>query len=116
MTRSFITTHVLDTAAGQPAAGIAVVLLHRNPHDDAGWQPLASGQTDADGRVTDLGPESLPSGTYQLTFSTESYFTQRGQEAFFPEVSLTFAVDAAQEHYHVPLLLSHFAYSTYRGS
>ena len=113
MSVSHITTHVLDTGSGRPAAGIAVALHHL----EAGrWVRIATGATDADGRVKNLGPEQLPSGTYRLEFDTGSYFAATNTEAFFPEVTLTFAVDAAQAHYHVPLLLSPFAYSTYRGS
>ena len=113
MSASHITTHVLDTGSGRPAAGIAVTLHHL----DAGrWVQIATGSTDADGRVKNLGPEQLPSGTYRLEFATLSYFAATKTEAFFPEVTLTFGVDEDQAHYHVPLLLSPFAYSTYRGS
>jgi 5-hydroxyisourate hydrolase len=113
MSVSHITTHVLDTGSGRPAGGIAVTLHHR----DAGqWVRLAAGSTDADGRVKNLGPEQLPSGTYRLEFDTGSYFAATQTEAFFPEVTVTVAVDEEQAHYHVPLLLSPFAYSTYRGS
>lgn len=113
MSVSHVTTHVLDTGSGRPAAGIAVT-LHRL---DAGrWVQTATGSTDADGRVKNLGPEQLPSGMYRLVFDTASYFAATNTEAFFPEVTLTFAVDEEQTHYHVPLLLSPFAYSTYRGS
>jgi 5-hydroxyisourate hydrolase len=113
MSVSHITTHVLDTGSGRPAAGIAVALHHL----DAGrWVRIATGATDADGRVKNLGPEQLPSGTYRLEFDTGSYFAATNTEAFFPEVTLTFGVDEDQAHYHVPVLLSPFAYSTYRGS
>ncbi len=113
MSVSHITTHILDTALGQPAAGVAVELYAR---DGEAWFQIATGTTDADGRVKDLGPEKLQSGTYQLRFDTQAYFAGIKTDTFFPEVSLTFAVQASQEHYHVPLLLSPFAYSTYRGS
>ena len=113
MSVSHITTHVLDTTLGKPAAGVAVGLEELS---DAEWHRLASATTDAQGRVKDLGPELLPSGTYRLRFDTGAYFADIGTEAFFPEVSLTFTLDAAQGHYHVPLLLSPFAFSTYRGS
>lgn len=106
---SLITTHVLDNSTGQPAAGIDVVL-----HAEDGTE-LARGRTDADGRIGELGPESLPEGMYRLQFATGAYFQKRGVESFFPEVVITFNV-AAEDHYHVPLLLSPFAYSTYRGS
>lgn len=113
MSTSHITTHVLDTTLGKPAAGVAVEL---DGHTTGEWVHLASGTTDAQGRVKDLGPERLASGTYRLRFNTGAYFAGLTTETFFPEVSLTFTLDSSQEHYHVPLLLSPFAFSTYRGS
>jgi len=103
---SHVTTHVLDSALGVPAAGVPVQL--------AGPDGLiASSQTNADGRVTSLGPDLLPAGTYTLTFFTATYFGET--PSFYPRVCIEFAV-AGDEHYHVPLLLSPFGYSTYRGS
>lgn len=113
MSVSHVTTHILDTTVGRPAVGVSVVLESR---DGETWSHVAQGLTDADGRVKELGPESLPSGVYRLRFDTGAYFAGISQDTFFPEVALTFAVDAGQGHYHVPLLLSPFAYSTYRGS
>ncbi|POH74362.1 hydroxyisourate hydrolase [Arthrobacter glacialis] len=113
MSTSHITTHVLDTALGRPAEGVAVEL---DGHTGGQWVLLASGITDAQGRVKDLGPERLESGNYRLRFNTGAYFGGLNTESFFPEVSLTFTLDHAEEHYHVPLLLSPFAFSTYRGS
>jgi len=113
MSVSHVTTHILDTTAGRPAVGVAVVLEAR---DGDVWAQVGSGSTDADGRVKELGPERLASGVYRLRFDTGAYFAGIKTDAFFPEVALTFAVDAEQAHYHVPLLLSPFAYSTYRGS
>jgi len=110
---SHLTTHVLDAAAGRPAAGIDVLLERR---DGAGWAEIASGTTDDDGRIGDLGPERLQTGTYRLTFAVADYFAATGTPTFYPEITVTFAVDADQQHYHVPVLLSPFAYSTYRGS
>jgi 5-hydroxyisourate hydrolase len=107
---SAVTTHVLDTAAGVPAAGIAVRLEQRS---GSGWQPLAAGTTDADGRIGELGPDTVPAGQYRLTFDTAGYF---GPESFWPEVTVTFAITDPARHHHVPLLLSPFAFSTYRGS
>ena len=104
-----ITTHVLDLAAGRPAAGVAVVLEQGS---DAGWHELARARTDADGRVGDLGEAPAP-GRFRLRFDTAGYL---GDDAFFPEVALQFAVERPEEHLHVPLLLSPFGYSTYRGS
>lgn len=112
MSVSHVTTHVLDTGSGRPAAGVAVVL---SAHDGGTWRELAASATDADGRAKDLGPEQLAPGRYRLTFNTGDYFSGQGTATFFPEVHLIFEV-AGPEHYHVPLLLSPFAYSTYRGS
>ncbi|WP_370517435.1 2-oxo-4-hydroxy-4-carboxy-5-ureidoimidazoline decarboxylase [Pseudactinotalea sp. HY160] len=110
---SFITTHVLDAQSGRPAAGIDVELAHR---DATGWVTVATGRTDDDGRIGDLGPEALAGGTYRVTFDTGAYFAGHDTPTFYPEVSVTFTVDADEKHYHVPILLSPFAYSTYRGS
>lgn len=108
-----ISTHILDTSLGRPARGVRVTLLH-----SAGstWQRLAEGTTDADGRVKPL-LETIPAaGTYRLEFDVAPYFAAQSVNAFFPSVSIDFAVRAANEHYHVPLLLNPFGYSTYRGS
>lgn len=113
MSVSHVTTHILDTSIGRPASGVTVELEAR---DGDGWVGIGSGSTDADGRVKDLGPERLDSGAYRLRFATAAYFAGIETDTFFPEVVLTFLVDASQQHYHVPLLLSPFAYSTYRGS
>jgi 5-hydroxyisourate hydrolase len=102
--RSAVTTHVLDTARGRPAAGVPVRFV-------AGDQLLAEALTDDDGRVTDLGPEAVDPGTYQLVFDVATY----DGDAFFPEVTVTFSVTDGR-HHHIPLLISPFAYSTYRGS
>jgi 5-hydroxyisourate hydrolase len=107
---SAITTHVLDTARGRPAAGVAVAL-------ERGGTVLARGVTDADGRLRDLLPDGpLEPGRYRLVFDTEGYFAAEGTEAFYPEVAVVFRVREGGEHFHVPLLLSPFGYSTYRGS
>ncbi|WP_374975104.1 hydroxyisourate hydrolase [Microbacterium trichothecenolyticum] len=107
---SQITTHVLDAALGGPARGVGVVLT-----GDDGIE-IASGVTDEAGRISDLGPERLEPGTYGLTFATGEYFAQTGRATFYPVVSIDFAVADGGQHYHVPLLLSPFAYSTYRGN
>lgn len=99
-----LSSHVLDIALGRPAAGLRIEL-------SAGGQPVADGVTDADGRIGSLGGDLAP-GTYTVRFDTGGYL---GDEAFYPEVVVTFAV-GADDHYHVPLLLSPFGYSTYRGS
>ena len=113
---SGITTHILDTSSGVPAAGIPVV-LERKTHS-SGWQTVAEGITDIDGRIKDLLPaaEAFLPGHYRLIFDTSAYFAMRNIECFFPQVTIGFVVKDALQHYHVPLLLSPFGYSTYRGS
>lgn len=113
---SAITTHVLDTSRGRPAGGVPVVL--ETETQGGGWQVLGRGETDADGRLKNLLPPdaALSAGVYRLTFDTDAYFRAQSIEAFFPAVSITFTLRDAGEHYHVPLLLSPFGYSTYRGS
>ncbi|RDI63736.1 hydroxyisourate hydrolase [Nocardia pseudobrasiliensis] len=111
MTRSAITTHVLDTAAGHPARGVPVRLEAR---DEGGWRELGSGHTDDDGRVGSLGPDRVEAGDYRLIFDAAAYYGDR--DRFFPEVTVTFTVTDPRQHHHVPLLLSPFAMSTYRGS
>ncbi len=110
-----ITTHVLDTSAGRPATGVLVVLEMRR--GDA-WEPVGQGRTDDDGRLRDLLPDGRGAepATYRLRFDTAAYFAARGVEGFYPEVTIEFRVTDASEHHHVPLLLSPFGYSTYRGS
>ncbi|MDN5856640.1 MAG: hydroxyisourate hydrolase [Actinomycetia bacterium] len=109
---STVTTHVLDTALGQPAAGVPVSLERL----DAALTTIAEGATDGDGRVGELGPDRLEPGPYQLSFDTDAYFAATGRTGFFPEVTIAFTIADGGEHYHVPLLLSPFSYSTYRGS
>jgi 5-hydroxyisourate hydrolase len=110
---SQITTHVLDTASGAPAAGVPVRLERAS---GPGPEEIGRASTDADGRVRDIGPERLPAGTYRLVFDTAGYFARQRTAGFFPEVAVTFTVDGGGQHYHVPLLLSPFGYATYRGS
>ena len=110
---SGITTHVLDTSRGCPAAGVPVVLERAV---DSGWESVGRGTTDADGRARALLSSAPQAGRYRLTFETGAYFEAAGGAGFYPEVSVTFLVERGQEHYHVPLLLSPFGYSTYRGS
>ena len=115
-----ISTHVLDTARGRPAAGVPVMLqLVPAPGQPAtrGGE-IARGATDADGRIRELVAEgaSLDVGTYSLRFDTAAYFASVGIEAFYPEVSVVFVVRDTTQHYHVPLLVSPYGYSTYRGS
>jgi len=112
---SAITTHILDTSRGRPATGVAVRLERR---DGDRWQPLGEGTTDADGRLGTLLPsgERPAAGVYRLRFATGDYFERLGVEGFYPQVTLEFHLREPTEHYHVPLLLNPFGYSTYRGS
>jgi len=112
---SALTTHVLDTSLGRPAAGVALTLERR----EAGlWLELGRSRTDADGRCRDLLPAgvALQKASYRLSFDSGAYFSERGVLAFYPLVSVVFEVRDETQHYHVPLLLSPFGYSTYRGS
>ena len=112
-----MTTHVLDAVSGRPAVGVAVSLERGEVAGSAGaWAPVAEGRTDEDGRVAALGPEDLEPGVYRVRFDTGAYFAGGGVPAFYPEVAITFRLDDAEAHYHVPLLLSPYAFSTYRGS
>ena len=108
---SAVTTHVLDTALGRPASGVPVRLEAL-----ATGEVLGTGSTDDDGRVAELGPDRLEAAHYRLVFDTASYQEATRQECFFPEVSIAFTLSDPEAHYHVPLLLSPFALSTYRGS
>jgi 5-hydroxyisourate hydrolase len=110
---SAITTHVLDTARGRPAADVPVTLEHAA---DDGWAEAGSDRTDADGRARDLLSTPLQAGRYRLTFDTGAYFAAAGVRGFYPEVSVMFEVTDPGEHHHVPLLLNPYGYSTYRGS
>lgn len=105
-----LSTHVLDTALGRPASGVAVLLV-----DPAG--DTTAGRTDQDGRAR-LADGRLPAGTYQLVFATAEYFARSGTPTFYPEVTVAFTIPEADSalHHHVPLLVSPYAYSTYRGS
>lgn len=110
---SGITTHVLDTSLGKPAIGLSVKLSVR---EGAQWRPLGVSSTDADGRVRQFSSEALGANSYQLTFETAAYFRTTQREAFFERVTLEFSVASGADHYHVPLLLSPFGYTTYRGT
>jgi 5-hydroxyisourate hydrolase len=111
-----ITTHVLDTVRGRPAVGVAVSLAR---HSGDAWAELSTARTDANGRVANLLPTALkhPAGTYRLRFDTGAYFAAQGGGVapFYPVVEIVFEIRDA-EHYHVPLLVSPFGYTTYRGS
>ncbi len=113
---SAITTHVLDTSRGCPAGGVPVLL---EMQDTGGkWRVIGQGVTDGDGRLRDLLPSDyqLAAGVYRLIFNTTTYFSSRGEGSFYPEVAVVFSVRDASQHFHVPLLLNPYGYSTYRGS
>ena len=108
-----ITTHILDISLGRPAAGVPVVLeFHRGD-----WETVGSGITDGDGRIGDLLSEgSLECGSYRISFDTGTYWAATEVEGFYPQVQVVFTIWETEQHYHVPLLLNPFGYSTYRGS
>ena len=105
-----ITTHVLDTAKGCPAANIAVTLEYLAEEN---WHIIAKGYTDNDGRIMDWMDKDANKGEYRITFQTAEYHNNKG---FFPSVTINFIIENPEQHYHVPLLLSPFSFSTYRGS
>ena len=111
---SAITTHILDISQGRPAQGVNVVLEFQADE----WRAIGTGVTDADGRLKTLLPAELQlqPGKYRITFETGAYFAAHSIASFYPEISVTFFIQDAAQHYHVPLLLSPFGYSTYRGS
>ena len=112
--RSPITTHVLDISLGKPAEGVHISLSKL--HGDH-WHELAGGDTDADGRVGNLlQPGELKPGTYRMHFGVADYFKASARKSFYPYADVVFVIEAVNEHYHVPLLLSPYGYSTYRGS
>lgn len=112
---SQITTHILDTARGCPAAGVTITLCHRK---DGDWEKIGSGQTDDDGRVPCLCAEGeiLSAGTYRMHFAVSHYFDAIDQPIFYPWAEVVFNIDGDGQHYHIPLLLAPYGYSTYRGS
>ena len=110
-----ISTHILDTALGQPATGVPVTLAYMT---NGAWSPLNELVTDADGRCKDLLPSarSLEPGMYRIRFETTSYYKRNSLEGLYPYVEIAFTVSAGQPHYHIPLLLTANGYTTYRGS
>ena len=113
---SAITTHVLDTSRGRPASGVPIHLEVQEADGD--WRALGAGATDDDGRLRDLLPDDsdLQPGIYRLIFDTAAYFEAHSLRSFYPHIIVVFLIHDAQQHYHVPLLLSPYGYSTYRGS
>ena len=112
---STISTHILDITRGTPAEGVVITLSKQRDHQ---WQTIGSGKTNNDGRVPDLCKESsdLVAGTYKMHFDTQQYFSATGDTLFYPYAEVVFIIDQSDQHYHIPLLLSPFGYSTYRGS
>lgn len=109
-----ITTHVLDTASGKPAKNVPLTLERQDGGD---WRQLATGVTDDDGRNRQLlDGQALTPGVYRLTFDTAAYFAATGTQGFYPSVPVIFEIREPDAHYHVPLLVSPWSYSTYRGS
>jgi 5-hydroxyisourate hydrolase len=117
VSRLSISTHVLDTSAGRPAEGVQVRLLRVDEAVSTIVTVISATTTNADGRVAALVPDGYADseGTYRLLFEAGAYFAARGQETFYTTIAIEFVAERAQ-HYHVPLLLSPFGYSTYRGS
>lgn len=112
---SQITTHVLDTTRGKPAQNLPISLLMQT---NDGWQNLAAGVTNADGRIAGLLADNLvlDAGIYRMHFETKAYFDENNEQGFYPYVDIVFELDGSNSHYHIPLLLTAFGYSTYRGS
>jgi 5-hydroxyisourate hydrolase len=111
-----ITTHVLDVSLGRPAANVPVILEVQGQGGNS-WSEIGRGTTDSDGRPRDLSSShKLQEATYRLTFNTLAYFASRNIEGLYPQVIIVFHVKNPNEHYHIPLLLSPYGYSTYRGS
>ena len=111
---SGITTHVLDTAAGQPARGVPIVL---EIADGDRWREVGRGTTDDDGRLKSLTDgHQLQAANYRISFDTGAYYATAGRPTFYPRIQIEFTVAAADEHYHVPILLSPYGFTTYRGS
>ena len=107
-----VSTHILDTMRGAPAAGLDVTLSRREP--DGGWKEVAQATTDSDGRIRAISGEDLEAAEYRLEFDTRPYFERSGLSAFYPSVSVVFTFEGG--HLHVPLLLSAYGYTTYKGT
>lgn len=110
-----LSVHVLDLQSGQPTAGIRVTLEQRSGEQ---WQALAAGVTDTQGRIAALFPpgQTMAAGDYRIVFETGEHFRHQGKATFFPRIPVEFTTDGKTPHYHIPLLLSPFGYSTYRGN
>jgi 5-hydroxyisourate hydrolase len=112
---SAITTHVLDTSRGRPAIGVEVILQIRSGHE---WKQLGAGLTDANGRCNTLTTEGVPleSGTYRLLFNIGPYYHAQHVDTFYAQIPIVFEAPHPETHYHIPLLISPYGYSTYRGT
>ncbi len=110
-----LSTHVLNTTTGKPASGVTVILQRQAGQD---WEEVKRGETDERGRISDVAVvgKALQAGTYRLIFETGEYFQNQGTATFFPRVEIVFVIEKTDEHYHIPLLISPYGYSTYRGS
>jgi len=115
-----ITSHILDTSLGRPAQGVLISLMRQEADD---WIELGSATTNADGRVSDLlsnnetlSADALPGGIYKLMFHLNEYYEKCNTDSFYPYAEVAFKITGDGQHYHVPLLLNPFGYSTYRGS
>ena len=111
---SQLTTHILDTSIGKPASAVSIILEQKK---SGAWIKVAEGKTNDDGRISDLlvNGNVLEKGIYRLLFDTAGYFQKQNKKSFYPQVTVEFEISDAS-HYHVPLLLNPFGYSTYRGS
>ncbi len=111
---SQLTTHILDTTKGKPAEGVTIILYQQQNNS---WKEIAKGTTNSDGRIADLLLKDtvLEFGTYKMKFETKEYFDKQSTKTFYPFVEIVFDINT-KEHYHIPLLLNPFGYSTYRGS
>lgn len=112
---SQVTTHILDTTTGRPAANVPICFYRQ---DGEGWQKIACSVTNSDGRIADLLDDAvvLDAGVYRMNFDTKSYFDAQQGKTFYPYVDIVFSLEGGGEHYHIPLLLSAYGYSSYRGS
>jgi 5-hydroxyisourate hydrolase len=113
--RSPISVHVLDISRGKPAAGMTVLLERADAEE---WRELSKGKTDVAGRIETLLPQNKPiaAGTYRVTFQSGAYFAESKTKTLYPRITVIFEIADPKEHYHIPLLLSPFGYSTYRGN
>ena len=113
-----ITTHVLDMQSGRPAQGVPVRLFRQEPEGfQESWEEIASGLTNSDGRLTNwMEGQSRKAGTYRIIFDTDSYYADKHETCFYPQVQIDFRIEQPDQHYHVPLLLAAHGFSTYRGS